>query len=321
LLQEHRNSIFQLIQDNWNKLGVWPELNSAMRLVLPEPGNEPDLRRDPGRWLVLPGLCCQATGGEIEATLEISAAWLLLYTAAHIVDTIEDGDQDPQVNLLGGTGAAINTANGLFLSAVLLLNSMQKKDIPKDLAAEITADYLETILIMTSGQHRDLIIPQMDLNQWWQVAEAKSGAFFSLACRAGAQLGAGDPLKVKAYSDYGFHLGLMLQIVDDLEDFQILLNSGEIASPRSMERSLAATYAHDVLPDETKDEFIQLTRSDSAQKEMGDKLIGMLDDCGAGLYMLAELEKHFDLGLASLVEAQPAPPTGEKLEAIIRALK
>jgi hypothetical protein len=113
----------------------------------------------------------------------------------------------------------------------------------------------------------------------------------------------------------------MLQIVDDLEDFQILLNSGEIASPRSMERSLAATYAHDVLPDETKDEFIQLTRSDSAQKEMGDKLIGMLDDCGAGLYMLAELEKHFDLGLASLVEAQPAPPTGEKLEAIIRALK
>jgi geranylgeranyl pyrophosphate synthase len=321
LLQEHRNSIFQLIQDNWNKLGVWPELNSAMRLVLPEPGNEPDLRRDPGRWLVLPGLCCQAAGGEIEATLEISAAWLLLYTAAHIVDTIEDGDQDPQVNLLGGTGAAINTANGLFLSAVLLLNSMQKKDIPKDLAAEITTDYLETILIMTSGQHRDLIIPQMDLNQWWQVAEAKSGAFFSLACRAGAQLGAGDPLKVIAYSDYGFHLGLMLQIVDDLEDFQILLNSGEIASPRSMERSLAATYAHDVLPDETKDEFIQLTRSDSPQKEMGDKLIGMLDDCGAGLYMVAELEKHFDLGLASLVEAQPAPPTGDKLEAIIRALK
>ena len=292
-----------------------------MRLVLPEPGNEPDLRLDPGRWLVLPGLCCLAAGGELEATLEISAAWTLLSTAAHIVDTIEDGDQDPQINLLGGTGAAINTANGLFLSAVLLLNSMQKKDIPKGLAAEITADYLETILIMTSGQHRDLIIPQMDLNQWWQVAEAKSGAFFSLACRAGAQLGAGDSLKFKAYSEYGFHLGLMLQIVDDLEDFQFLLKSSEIAPPKTLEGSLAVAYAYDVLPDLTKDEFIQLARSDSPQKGMGDKLIGMLDDCGAGLYMLAELEKHFDLGMASLVEAQPAPPTGEKLEAIIRALK
>jgi hypothetical protein len=54
---------------------------------------------------------------------------------------------------------------------------------------------------------------------------------------------------------------------------------------------------------------------------LADKLIDILDDCGAGLYMVAELEKHFDLGMASLVEAQPALPAGEKLEATIRALK
>ena len=292
-----------------------------MRLVLPEPGDKMDSHRDPGRWVILPGLCCQAAGGKLESTLEISAAWLLLYAAAHVVDNVEDGDFDPQISKLGGSGAAINTANGLFLSAVMQLQSMHERDIPNDLAAMITADYLETIMIMTSGQHLDLTIPKIDLNQWWQIAEAKSGAFFSLACRAGAQLGAGDPLKVKAYSDYGFHLGLMLQILDDLEDFQLLLESKEGASRISLDRSLAAAYASDVLPDETKDEFIQLARSDSPQKGMGDKLIGMLDDCGAGLYMLAELEKHFDLGMASLVEAQPASPAGEKLEGIIRALK
>lgn len=321
MLQEHRNSIFQLIKDNWNKLGVWSELNSAMRLVLPEPGNEPDLRLDPGRWLVLPGLCCQAAGGRIESTIEISAAWLLLYTAAHVVDTIEDEDLDPLISKLGGSGAAINSANGLFLSAILQLQSMHEKDIPEDLAANITTDYLETILLMTSGQHLDLTIPQIDLYQWWQIAEAKSGGFFSLACRAGARLGTSDSQKVKSFSEYGFHLGLMLQILDDLEDFQLLLESKEGASRISLARSLAAAYASDVLPDETKDEFIQLARSDSPQKGMGDKLIGMLDDCGAGLYMLTELEKHFDLGMASLVEAQPASPAGEKLEGIIRALK
>ena len=98
-----------------------------MRLVLPEPDSKTDLHRDPGRWVILPGLCCQAAGGKIESTLEISAAWLLLYTAAHTVDTIEDGDQDPRIDLLGGTGAAINIANGLFLSATRLLNSLQKR--------------------------------------------------------------------------------------------------------------------------------------------------------------------------------------------------
>jgi geranylgeranyl pyrophosphate synthase len=292
-----------------------------MRLVLPEPGDKMDSHRDPGRWVILPGLCCQAAGGKLESTLEISAAWLLLYTAAHVVDTIEDEDFDPQISRLGGTGAAINTANGLFLSAVMQLQSMHKKDIPEDLAGKITTEYLETILIMTSGQHLDLTIPQIDLSQWWQIAEAKSGAFFSLACRAGAQLGASDTLKVKAYSEYGFHLGLMLQIFDDLEDFQLLLKSKELAPPRNMERSLAVAYAYDVLSVTTKDEFTQLMRADALQKGLADKLIDILDDCGAGLYMVAELEKHFDLGMASLVEAQPALPAGEKLEATIRALK
>jgi geranylgeranyl pyrophosphate synthase len=246
---------------------------------------------------------------------------LLIYTAAHVVDSVEDGDYDPQISRLGGTGAAINTANGLFLSAVLHLQSIHKKDIPNDLAAIITADYLETIQIMTSGQYLDLTIPKIDLNQWWQIAGAKSGAFFSLACRSGARMGAFDLLKVKAYSDYGFHLGLMLQIFDDLEDFRFLVKSKEMSLPKNMQRSLAVAYAYDVLPDTIKVELNQLTRADERKKGSADKLIDILDDCGAGLYLVAELEKHFDLGIASLIEAQPEPPSGDKLEDIIRSLK
>jgi geranylgeranyl pyrophosphate synthase len=289
--------------------------------VFPEPGHKTDSRRDPGRWAILPGLCCQAAGGKLESTLEISAAWLLLYTAAHVVDTIEDGDLDPQINKLGGAGAAINTANGLFLSAVLHLQSMHERDIPQDLASKIATDYLETILVMTSGQHLDLTIPHIDLSQWWQIAEAKSGAFFSLACRSGARMGAFDLLKVKAYSDYGFHLGLMLQIFDDLEDFRFLFKSKEMSLPKNMQRSLAVAYAYDVLPDTIKVELNQLTRPDAHNEGSADKLVEILDDCGAGLYLVAELKKHFDLGIASLVEAQPAPPFGEKLEDIINSLK
>ncbi len=320
-LKEYNTSVFQLINDSWNTGGAWPDFVSAMRLVFPEPGGKADSHQDPGRWVILPGLCCQAAGGKIESTLEISAAWLLLYTAAHVVDTIEDGDLDPQINKLGGIGAAINTANGLFLRAVMHLHSMRNKDFPEDLAAKITTDYLETILVMASGQHLDLTISHIDLSQWWQIAEAKSGAFFSLACRAGAQLGVSDLTKVKAYSEFGNHVGLMLQIFDDLEDFRFLVKSEVMEPPKNMQRSLAVAYAYDVLPDTIKVELNQLTRSDEQNKESADKLVDILDDCGAGLYLVAELEKHFDLGMASLIEAQPAPPSGEKLENIIRSLK
>jgi geranylgeranyl pyrophosphate synthase len=292
-----------------------------MKLVIPEPDDKSDSQQDPGRWVILPGLCCQAAGGKPESTLEISAAWLLLFSAAHLVDTIEDEDFDPRINRLGGTGLAINTANGLFLSAVMQLQSMCENQIPKALAEKIIKDYLETILRMTSGQHLDLAIPQISLDQWWQIAEAKSGAFFSLACRSGAQLGTSDPLKVKSFSEYGFHVGLMLQILDDLEDFQLLLKSGEVGSPKTLERSLAVAYASDVLPDKSKEEFAEYTRADATVDRTVDKFLDILDDCGAGLYMVAELEKHYELGMASLSEAQPVPPALENLEAIIGALK
>jgi geranylgeranyl pyrophosphate synthase len=134
-------------------------------------------------------------------------------------------------------------------------------------------------------------------------------------------MGAFDLLKVKAYSDYGFHLGLMLQIFDDLEDFRFLVKSKEMSLPKNMQRSLAVAYAYDVLPDTIKVELNQLTRADERKKGSADKLIDILDDCGAGLYLVAELEKHFDLGIASLIEAQPEPPSGDKLEDIIRSLK
>ncbi|MCJ7535925.1 MAG: polyprenyl synthetase family protein [Anaerolineales bacterium] len=300
---------------------MWPNFNSAMRLVLPEPGLETDQRRDSSSLLTLPGLCCQAAGKGLEETNEISAAWLLLYTAAHTFDTVEDGDLDPQIRRLGGAGPAINVATGLLLSAAIILNSLRKEDASQGPAGNMAADYLDTILVMTSGQHCDLTLPQINLKQWWQIAEAKSGAFFSLACRSGAQLAKCDKAKVNSYSDFGFHLGLMLQILDDLEDFQIYLASRESLVPGILRKSLAVAYADSVLAETEKNNLSQLILDTSPQPEVGDEIIDILDGCGAGLYMLAELEKHFDLGMASLVEAQPAPPAGEKLEAIIRALK
>ena len=184
----------------------------------------------------------------------------------------------------------------------------------------MAADFLDTTLVMTSGQHRDLTIPQITLEQWWQIAEAKSGVFFSLACRSGAQLAKCDKVKVNAYSDFGFHLGLMLQILDDLEDFQIFLESRDNATPGILRKSLAIAYADSVLAETEKNKLTQLIQSDSPQSELGDELIDLLDGCGAGLYMVAALERHYDLGIASLAEADPRSPAGKNLEDLIQSI-
>lgn len=292
-----------------------------MRLVLPQETSAADQGKNPSRWLALPGLCCQAAGGDLDTTKEITAAWALLYTAAHLMDSVEDGDLGDEVRALGGSGVAINVANGLFLSAALALNSLHEKDQTKTLATQINADFFDTILVMTSGQHRDLVNPRITLEQWWQIAEAKSGSFFSLACRSGAQLAVDDPVKIKGYSDYGFHLGIMLQILDDFEDLQTFVESDEFITPNILQRSLAAAYAGDVLQESDKQKLDQWLGSASQNSNRGIELIKMLDSCGAGFYMVAELEKHFLMGMAALNMAKPLSIAGEQLANFIQELK
>lgn len=273
------------------------------------------------RWALLPGLCCQAAGGKLEWTLEVSAAWLLLYLAGHLVDSVEDGDKVDEIDALGGPGSAVNVANGYFLSAALMLNELPSEEHTKNQAHQISGDFYNTILAMTSGQHMDINLQQLSLKQWWQVAGAKTGSFFSLACRSGAQLGTDDRDKIAAISDFGSHLGLMLQIHDDIEDLQLLLTDGAAQIPNGFQRSLAITYAFDVLPESEKSLLNQLLSAHSAEPDQIKKVVDLLDRSGAGLYLLAEMEQHFSLGVDSLLSADPLPPAGDELLVMFGGLK
>lgn len=321
MTQEHLHPLIPLIIDNWENTSAWSDFIEAMRLVLPMGIGAADPRRDPSRWALLPGLCCQAAGGDPDSTKEISSVWLLLYIAAHIVDDVEDGDLENDVKTLGGPGSAINVANGLFLSASLLLNKLHEKNDIKSLAAQISADFYNTILIMTSGQHYDLMNEQLTLRQWWQVAEAKSGSFFALACRCGAQLGIDDPEKIKCYSDFGFHLGLMLQILDDIEDLEPLFSLEDRGLPINVQKSLAMAYAFDVLPESDKIELKEWINTTPREQQIDESIAEMLNQSGVGLYMLAEMEKQFDFGMIALEMASPSSPAGERLETLMHQLK
>jgi geranylgeranyl pyrophosphate synthase len=320
LTKNHIHSYVQFIKSSWESSSAWPDFIEAMRLLLPN-----DLGSDPmggsDRWMLLPGLCCQASGGRPESTREVSAAWLLLYIAAHLVDSVEDGDPIDEIKALGGPGSAINVANGFFLSAAMILNELSFGDQTKRIAHKIRSDFYNTILIMTSGQHRDINYPQLSLEQWWQVAEAKSGSFFSLACRSGAQFGTQEPEKINAYSDYGFHLGMMLQIRDDIDDLKLLMEEGTSDLPANIQRSLAFSYAMEVLPDKDKSQLNDLIEFNSLESESINPIIALLNQSGTGLYLLAEMEKHYELGAKALEGAGPSSPVGETLLVMMRDLK
>jgi geranylgeranyl pyrophosphate synthase len=318
LIDKQVLSLIQLINDNWISSSAWPDFIEAMRLLIPEEGIERDQNV---RWAKLPGLCCQAAGGEFQLANEVSAAWLLLHLAGHLIDSVEDGDKVKEIDVIGGPGSAINLANGYFLSAALMLNGLSKNPLPPIQTQQIRADFYNTILVMTSGQHQDINGSQLSLKQWWRVAEAKTGSFFSLACRSGARLGSGDLKKIASFGDYGFQLGLMLQIHDDVEELQLLMTEGSTEVPKNLHKSLAFTYAVDMLPGPEKIQLNDLIGSISNNPDKIKEIIEYLDKCGAGLYLLTELERHYNMGVKSLQDAAPQSPAFEDLMEIIGGLK
>jgi hypothetical protein len=80
-------------------------------------------------------------------------------------------------------------------------------------------------------------------------------------------------------------------------------------------------YAFDVLPETDRTELIEWINTKPRNQQTDESIVEKLNQCGAGLYMLAEVEKQFNLGMIALEMASPSSPAGERLETLMDELK
>jgi len=266
--------------------------------------------KDPHRLALLPSICCQAAGGEPQWADEFAAAWLLFYTAAHLLDKIEDQDPtEPWWEDLG-TGAVLNVAIGYCFCASQVINGLYQKKEIEESVEDIVDGIYDELLVMCSGQHRDLIHPEPNLEQYWKTTGAKSGAFFKLACRSGARLGTGNERKLAGYSQYGHHFGILVQILDDLEEFERLMNSKGVSQSTGIGRSLPVAYALEHLP---RDSSTRLWEYINGGAESAEPVFDLIDQSGAGFYLSLEIQRHREAAMNGLEQAAPIAPLGEIL--------
>jgi geranylgeranyl pyrophosphate synthase len=284
-----------------------------MQAVLPVSKLAQDPTRDPARWAFLPSLCCQAAGGDPSWADHLAVAWFLFFTAAHLFDKIEDQDPPDEGIPEMAPGVTINLATGMLVAASFTLNQMQLDERSKGDKTQIGDNFYRTVLTMCYGQHLDLIEGQPALDQWIQIAAAKSGGFFRLACHSGASLAIQDTGRLAGFGEYGFRLGLLLQILDDIGDFHQAVQAEQpILSPDSG-RSLAVAYARQVLPADqlaTLSEHLVTASQDAASAR---QVIDLLKGCGADLYLFTEMERQRSLGIQSIQSTRPGSPAGESL--------
>lgn len=311
------SSIARVIETAWVESGAWDDYIETMRQVL-SLADERGYRAALGRWLPLPGLCCQAAGGDANSALSVAAAWACLQAAAHAMDKVEDGDPLDEWLLGLEPGEVINAANGLVFTASYLLQDLYKDDRTRQAAGDICVDFHRSLLLMASGQHRDLTYRTPDLGLWMEIAGAKSGAFFRLACRNGARLGTGDRVRIEAFGEYGYRVGLLLQLRDDLTDMRPGLL--EMKSPGALRRSLAFAYAFEVLPEPEREQFSVTVNDLGMEGTAPVRLVELLDQSGAGLYIRMEIQRQRRSGLDALQRAEPAGAAGDKLVELLDRL-
>lgn len=167
----------------------------------------------------------------IDLALPAACAVELIHTYSLIHDDLPAMDDDslrrgrPTNHVVHGEGMAILAGDGLLTEAFALL-STEPRD-PNLAARQIRT--IQTIADaagargMVGGQAIDLLAvgsTTFDEYSLQDMHARKTGALIRAAAVAGAIMGGGSDDEIRAVGEYGRHLGLAFQIVDDILDVE-----------------------------------------------------------------------------------------------------
>jgi geranylgeranyl diphosphate synthase type II len=167
----------------------------------------------------------------LEMSLPAACAVEMIHTYSLIHDDLPAMDDDslrrgrPTNHVVYGEGMAILAGDGLLTEAFALL-AAEPRD-PALAARKIRT--IQTIAVaaggcgMVGGQAIDLLAvgsSTFDQYSLQDMHARKTGALIRAAAVAGAIMGGGGDADIRAVDEYGRHLGLAFQIVDDILDVE-----------------------------------------------------------------------------------------------------
>jgi len=247
---------------------------------------------------------CRAAGGDSSLALPASAAWRSLQIAAKLLDDVQDGDVAvlDRANKNGGEAQkdiarVINLSTGFISMASLAL-----RGLPLQLELTLYHEYGRAMLRVAGGQHLDLgKRATLSLDEYFQVMGAKSGVCFAVAARAGALCAGADETVAARWADFGHHVGMIIQMVDDLADWCDTSGAGDLTRGQW---SLPVYYALEVLPDGERARLLEcLTHSSSPEAE--EQARSLIANVGAELYVRTEIAVYMSQALAILDDLSP----------------
>ncbi|HEY0640110.1 MAG TPA: family 2 encapsulin nanocompartment cargo protein polyprenyl transferase [Pseudonocardiaceae bacterium] len=216
----------------WGRVTVEPALRAAVdglptpaRLVAgyhfgwwDESGRAVEADRGKAVRPALALLAAEAVGGCVTAATPAAVAVELVHNFSLLHDDVMDRDTTrrhrPTAWSVFGISAAILAGDALLTLALDVLAGTGRTVAP-----EATRTLSAAVQRLIDGQCADTDFERrsdVTLADCVRMAENKTGALLGAACALGALFGGGSPGQVRHLSQFGSHLGLAFQHVDDL---------------------------------------------------------------------------------------------------------
>jgi geranylgeranyl diphosphate synthase type I len=166
-------------------------------------------------------LCADSVGLDWRKALPAAAAVELLHNFSLVHDDIQDQSplrrSRPAVWVKWGMPQAINAGDVLFTLAFASLQEL-KGSVSPETALEAGRVLQKVCLDLTRGQYLDISyegLRSLAEEAYWPMVSGKTSALLGGCCEMGALAAGADLARRGAYCEFGAHLGLAFQVLDD----------------------------------------------------------------------------------------------------------
>ena len=173
-------------------------------------------------------------GGEGQAPSMVIDAVEMLHTGSLVIDDFEDDSrtrrQQPALHQVIGTARAVNAGNWMYFRALELAASAYDDSAR---CAGLLKKFIEVARQCHEGQAIDLstrvdeVTPRQAQATALAISRWKTGRLVGLAAWCGGHAAAGSPETLRAVAAFGCHVGICLQMKNDLDELREFISGAE----------------------------------------------------------------------------------------------
>ena len=259
-------------------------------------------------------LCARLCGYETPFGFKFSTIIEFLHTATLLHDDVVDDASirrgQPVAHSVYGAPVTVLVGDFLLARALTIAAQTQNPEIIRVISGITESMCQGEIQQLT--RKGDITLTEAE---YMEVIQRKTGYLIEGACETGAILAGASTEVVQQLAAYGYHIGLVFQIADDLLDYTAdsdTLGKTVGADLREGKLTLPVIYALSRAPAQEREQMTAIIQKESFTTEEFFRLVKMIDESGGIAYAQDVARRHIQSAKA-LLEKFPSGPTRETL--------